>query len=315
MVANATLAPEDVESERAVVIDEIAMHEDTPDDAAYDACHELLWPGNPLGRRIHGDASRVRAITREQLAAFHAAGHGSAPLVVSAAGNVDHDAVVDLVARLFGERPAPREAVWAIPDVAPGGLSAVVRDLEQVHVVYGTTGIPRGDERRWPLSILNVALGGGMSSRLFQEIRERRGLAYAIASGHQAFSDAGAFTVYAGCSADHVGEVLSITRDQIAAVVQEGITEEELRRAVGHVRGSLISSLDEAASLMSHIGKSELCLRRTLTTQEMIDRVEAVTLGDVHAIARELLAGKPWSLSVLGPAVPVDMTAFVGEAA
>jgi len=316
LVQNASLAPDDVEAERSVVLEEIAMHEDTPDDIVFDVFHETIWPDHPLGRRVQGLPSTVEQMSREAIAGFFHRYYTGDNIVVAASGEVDHAQVVNLVDAAFRARSTPRSirAPGAPPPVA-GSLVVHERDIEQAHLVYGTQGIARSDGRRWALGLLNVILGGGMSSRLFQEIREKRGLAYAISSGHLGYSETGVFNIYAGCSTENVGEVLSIIREQLGVITTAGITEEELARAVGHVRGSLVLSMEEPGAAMSHLGKSELCLGEILTTREMIARVEAVTLDDVRRVGADVLAGASWSLVVLGPALAVDVSSFVGAAA
>ncbi|TMK84624.1 MAG: insulinase family protein, partial [Actinobacteria bacterium] len=211
LVQNASLAPDDVEAERSVVLEEIAMHEDTPDDIVFDVFHETIWPDHPLGRRVQGLPGTVEQMSREAIAGFFHRYYTGDNIVVAASGEVDHAQVVDLVDAAFRARATPRSirAPGAPPPVA-GSLVVHERDIEQAHLVYGTQGIARSDGRRWALGLLNVILGGGMSSRLFQEIREKRGLAYAISSGHLGYSETGVFNIYAGCSTENVGEVLSI---------------------------------------------------------------------------------------------------------
>jgi predicted Zn-dependent peptidase len=316
LVQHASLAPADVEAERSVVLEEIAMHEDTPDDIVFDVFHETLWPEHPLGRRVQGRSDTVERMPRDGIASFYTDCYTPDNIVVAASGDVEHDAIVDLVARAFGSSgtPKPPRAAGEAPQVA-GTLAVHERDIEQAHLVYGTRGIPRNDERRWALGLLNVALGGGMSSRLFQEIREKRGLAYAVSSGHQGYAETGAFSIYVGCSTENVSAVMGIVREQLDAVIANGITEEELARAMGHVRGSLVLSMEEPGALMSHLGKSELTLGEILTMEDMIARVEAVTLDDVRAAAKGVLATEPWSLVILGPALAADVSSFVGAAA
>ena len=316
LVQNASLAPDDVEAERSVVLEEIAMHEDTPDDIVFDVFHETIWPEHPLGRRVQGLPGTVEQMSRDAIAGFFHRYYTGDNIVVAASGEVEHERVVDLVADAFTSRamPQPVRAPGAPPSVT-GSLVVHERDIEQAHLVYGTQGIARADDRRWALGLMNVILGGGMSSRLFQEIREKRGLAYAISSGHVGYSETGIFNIYAGCSTENIAEVLSIIREQLGAITASGISEEELARAVGHVRGSLVLSMEEPGALMSHLGKSELCLGEILTTEEMIARVESVTLDDVRSAAAAVLGGAPWSLVVLGPALAVDVSGFVGAAA
>jgi predicted Zn-dependent peptidase len=316
LVQNASLAPDDVEAERSVVLEEIAMHEDTPDDIVFDVFHETIWPQHPLGRRVQGLPDTVAQMSRDAIASFFHRYYTGDNIVVAASGEVEHQQVVDLVAEAFAARatPQPIRAPGAPPSVA-GSLVVHERDIEQAHLVYGTQGIARADDRRWALGLLNVIFGGGMSSRLFQEIREKRGLAYAVSSGHLGYTETGAFNIYAGCSTENVGEVLAIIREQLGAITTSGISDEELARAVGHVRGSLVLSMEEPGASMSHLGKSELCLGEILTMEQMIARVESVTQDQIREVAASVLGGAPWSLVVLGPALAVDVSSFVGAAA
>jgi predicted Zn-dependent peptidase len=316
LVQHATLDSAEVESERSVVLEEIAMHEDTPDDIVFDVFHETIWPAHSLGRRVQGFPSTVAAMSRDAIASFFHDHYTGDNIVVAASGDVEHGAVVDLVSAAFGDRRAPKSPRAAgDPPLVTGTLAVHERDIEQTHLVYGTPGIPRTDDRRWALGLFNVALGGGMSSRLFQEIREKRGLAYAVSSGHQGYAETGVFNIYAGCSTENVREVMSIVRDELGRMLDEGITEEELVRARGHIRGTLVLSMEEPGALMSHLGKSELCYGRILTVEDMIQKVESVTLEEVRDVARAVLSSAPWSLVVLGPALDADISGFVGAAA
>ncbi|MFN2613689.1 MAG: M16 family metallopeptidase [Actinomycetota bacterium] len=315
IISNARLDGDDVESERTVVLEEIAMHEDTPDDHVFDVFGELVWAGDPLGRPVQGTHGSIEGMPVERIASHYGSRFPSSELVVTAAGDVDHGSFVELVARAFGDDGVGRgAAVRAHPVVVSGALGVRERDIEQAHVVFGGAGIARGDPRRWALEVLNVAFGGGMSSRLSQEVREKRGLVYSIWSGSSMLADTGTFTVYAGCSPERLREVLSIVREQSELILRDGITQAERDRAVGHLRGSLLLSLDDPGARMSHLGKSELLLGEVPTAEEMIARVEAVTLDDVRAIAHEVL-GTPWSLALLGPVSEGDVRDFVGAAA
>ena len=317
MTREALLAPGDVDSERNVVLEEIAMHEDSPEDSVYDLFHEVLWPGHPLGRRVQGEPDTVRAVTRDQLVEWYGAHWRPEALVFAVAGSAEHARIADLVARAYADAPAAgeRPARAQDPPATRSGLIVRERDIEQAHVVWGTQGIPRTDDRRWALGVMNTVLGGGMSSRLFQEVREQRGLAYSISSGHQGYTDTGVFTIYAGCSPERTTDVLAIVREEVARVARDGITDEELERAIGQIRGGILVSLDEIGSLMIHVGRGEVQEGRVLPIEEMVRRVEAVTLDDVRAIAREVLTGQPWALALLGPAIEADLSPFTGEAA
>jgi predicted Zn-dependent peptidase len=308
---NARIDADDVESERSVVVEEIAMHEDTPDDIVFDLFQESFWPDQALGRRVQGTEDTVRAMSRDAIDEHYRSRYGE--IVVGAAGDVDHARLCDLVASSIEGRAATTARAGVVPRAVPQ-LSVEERDTEQSHLVYGAQGFSRTDARRWTVAVLNVAIGGGMSSRLFQEIREKRGLAYAVSSGHQGFADTGVYQVYAGCSPEHVGEVLRIARDQLGEVAAHGIDEAELARAVGHLRGATLLSLDDPSSLASYLGKAELVEHEILTAEEMIAKIEAVTLDDARRVAAELLGG-PWALTVLGPAFAADVSGFVGRAA
>jgi predicted Zn-dependent peptidase len=316
IVQHAALKDADLESERSVILEEIAMHEDTPDDIIFDLFNEAMWAGQPLGRRVQGFERTLTAMPQQTVADFFRTHYASGDIVISASGAVDHDRIVELTGRYFQSAgmPRPRRPREPHPPVT-GTLAVHEKDIEQVHLVYGARGIRRGDPRVWALAVMNSILGGGMSSRLFQEIREKRGLAYAISSGHHSYTDTGVFNIYAGCSANNVAEVMSITRDEIDRLRRDGATEDELRRAIGQVRGGLAVWLDEPSALMSHLGTGEICQEEILTLEEMIRRVEAVDMDSVHEVVREVLSGSPWTLVTLGPAMDLDVSRYVGAAA
>ncbi|MGZ6792978.1 MAG: M16 family metallopeptidase [Mycobacteriales bacterium] len=302
LVTSALVAPADVESERGVILEEISMHDDDPGDVVHDAFAEALFGDHPLGRPVIGTVDSIEALTAEAIAGYYRGRYRAPEMVVSVAGNVDHDAVVALVSAAFGDTgtsdPAPLRP-WAPPPPLSG---AVVEDrpTEQAHLVLGTHGLARGDERRWALSVLNNALGGGMSSRLFQEVREKRGLAYSVYSYASHHHDAGLFGVYAGCSPQRVDEVLQLCRAELDAVADKGLTDEEVRRAQGQLRGSLVLGLEDTGAQMSRIGKAELVHGEVLGVDEVLARIEAVTPDDVRAVADDVLR-RPLSLGVIGP--------------
>jgi predicted Zn-dependent peptidase len=232
-------------------------------------------------------------------------------MVVAAAGSVDHDVLVGLVEQAFAERltgdaaPAPLRA----PGPAPRAAAHVVvqdRATEQAHVVLGTTALRRDDPRRFALSVLSGALGGGMSSRLFQSVREERGLAYSVYSYTDAHADTGLFGVYAGCSPSKVGEVLDLVRTELAAVAERGVTDEEVRRAQGGLRGAMVLGLEDSGARMSRLGKSELVHEEVLSPEQVLERISAVTPDDVREVARDVLT-RPRSLAVLGPYGSADL--------
>jgi len=228
-------------------------------------------------------------------------------MVVAAAGNVEHRQVLRLVAQAFGnvlgapaEPDPPRVGVVHGLGGPARSLGVLHRSTEQAHVVLGSAGLDRFDERRYALGVLNNALGGGMSSRLFQEVRERRGLAYSVYSFASQYAGGGSFGVYAGCQPSRTHEVLSIVRDELAAVAAEGITEEEVERGKGQFRGGLVLGLEDTGSRMSRIGKHELTHGEHVTVPELLARIEAVTVDEVRQLAGDLL-NRPMCLAVVGP--------------
>ncbi len=308
MLTGSVIDPAEVDAERGVILEEIAMTEDDASDCVHDLFASTLLGGTPLGRPVLGTVETVNALTRDRVTRFYEQYYQPTRLVVTAAGNVDHDDVVRRVHEAFaqagaltrtaGAEPAgPRTGALEMP--AAGRVEFVDRRTEQAHLVLGMPGVSRNDDRRWALGVLSAALGGGMSSRLFQEIREKRGLAYSTYAYTAGFADCGMFGVYAGCRPAQVADVLNICRDELDQVVRHGITEEELGRAVGQLCGSTVLGLEDTGALMHRLGKSEVCWGEQLSVDDMLARISAVTLDDVRQVAAEVLGGRP-SLSVIG---------------
>jgi predicted Zn-dependent peptidase len=270
--------------------------------AGHDAFAEALFGEHALGRRVIGSVESVEALTSQAIERYYRGRYTAPEMVVSVAGNLDHDRVVALVGEAFGDRPAGTPAMLRAPD-APDRLSGVVvvdRPTEQAHLVLGTHGLPRDHELRWALSVLNTGLGGGMSSRLFQEIREKRGLVYSVYSYASAHADAGAFGVYAGCAPSRVEEVLRIARAELAMAAEKGLTDEEVSRAKGAMRGSLVLGLEDTGAQMSRIGKAALVHGEVLTLDQLVAKIDAVTPDDVRSAA-DLVLTQPLSLGIIGP--------------
>ncbi len=311
LVTSSVLRSEDVEVEREVILEEIAMNDDDPGDAVHDLFSAAVFGDSSLGRPVIGTPRSVEALTRGALAGYYRRRYVVPDLVVSAAGAVDHDELLALVRTAFGAAldgpatPARRRPVGPAPR---SRSSVVARDApgEQANVVLGTTGLRRDDPRRFALGVLSGALGGGMSSRLFQSVREERGLAYSIYSFTSSSADTGLFGVYAGCSPAKVDEVLELVRAELAAVAEHGITDEELRRSQGSMRGSLLLDLEDTESRMSRLGLAELSLDEQLSPDEELAHVDAVTGDDVRAIAGDVLT-RPLSLGALGPLGSADL--------
>ena len=309
MMTDSLLEAVDVEAEREVILDEIAMHDDDPDDVVHQLFAEQAYGAtSDLGRSIAGTEASIRALTREQVHGFYRRHYRPATMVVSAAGNVDHDDVVRLVEQAFGrggfldvlEEPVPVTGTGAAVPVTPG-RSSEKRPFEQVNVVLGMEGLRRDDPRRFALGVLNTALGGGTSSRLFQEVREVRGLAYSVYSfaGHHA--DSGLVGVGVGCLPGKLDAVLEVVRAELAKVAAEGISAEELSRGQGQLRGGLVLGLEDSGSRMARIGKAELVHTELLGIEEVLRRIDAVTLEQVREVAADVFA-RPEVLAVVGPA-------------
>jgi predicted Zn-dependent peptidase len=266
-----------------------------------------MFGDSPLGRPVLGTVETVNGLTRDRIARFYRKHYDPTHLVVTAAGNLDHGAVVRRVRAAFeragvlggdGTPLGPRSGVRTIRTA--GRVDILGRRTEQAHVVLGTPGIARTDDRRWALSVLNTALGGGMSSRLFQEVREKRGLAYSVYSYTDGFADCGLFGVYAGCRPAQVDELLRICRDELDKVAEHGLADDEVRRATGQLCGSTVLGLEDTGAMMNRIGKSELCWGDQLSVDEILRRIRSVTPDDVREVARDILGQRP-SLSVIGP--------------
>lgn len=308
MLTGSLIREEDVNVERGAILEEIAMTEDDPGDCVHDLFAHTMFGDNPLGRPVLGTVDTVNALTADRVRRFYKKHYDPTHLVVAAAGNIDHDKVVDQVRAAFEEAGAfrtpeavplaPREGRRALR--ATGRVEILDRRTEQAHIVLGMPGLARTDERRWALGVLNTALGGGMSSRLFQEVREKRGLAYSVYSYTSGFADCGLFGVYAGCRPSQVHDVLKICRDELDQVAADGLPDDEIARAVGQLRGSTVLGLEDTGALMNRIGKSELCWGEQMSVDDMLTRIEAVTPDDVRAVARDILGQRP-SLSVIGP--------------
>ena len=308
MITSSNISSEDVEAEREVILDEIAMHDDDPDDVVNNLYAEKAWGSTPLGRPIAGTVESIKSLTRAQIARYYRSRYVPENTVVAVAGNVDHATVVRQVRKAFSRnnfladtsvRPVPvRRGERARRSTT--GEVVVSRPFEQVNLVLGVNGLVRTDDRRYALGVLNAALGGGTSSRLFQEVREHRGLAYSVYSFASHHADAGVVGVSVGCLPGKYDAVLETVRGELAKVAAEGLTAEEVERGKGQLKGGLVLGLEDSGSRMSRIGKAELVYDELLTIDEVVARIEAVTVEDVATLARELFS-QPELLAVVGP--------------
>jgi predicted Zn-dependent peptidase len=294
------LRPEDVEAERTVILDEILMHADEPADLAGERWQEALFPGHALGRDTLGTASSVQRITRDDIRSFFDLHYRPSNMVVSVAGDCTHDAMArDLEQRFAGTRGGAAP-VRTAPGPDTVDLDVVRRSTEQAHLVYGMRSVSRFDERRWALSVLNHVLGGGLSSRLFQKVREQRGLAYSVWSERAAYQDSGSLAVVVGTAPEHADEVLQIVEAELELLAAEGITERELTVAKGNLRAEMLLSGEDSGARMSRLGASMLLHGEVLTVDQVLARMEGIDRADVLAVAQELVQA-PRTLSAVGP--------------
>ncbi len=308
IVTSALLRPEDVDAERGVILEEIAMRDDDPSDLVHDEFMIGMFGPTDLGRSILGTHETIAAVPRDAIASFYQERYRPEAMVVAAAGAVDHDAVVGLVAAAFTSAgwladdavrpmPARRGGPWVHTD---SGLRVFTRPTEPAHLSLGGPGVPGPDDRRYALGILATALGGGMSSRLFQEIRERRGLAYSVYAFSSGFSDTGILGAYAGCLPGKVDQVLKLATGTLDDVARRGITDEELARGKGQSKGSLVLGMEDTGSRMTRIGKADLLMGELPSIDVVLARIDAVTADEVARQAAAMLAA-PRSLTVIGP--------------
>jgi predicted Zn-dependent peptidase len=286
--------------EKKVIFEEINMVEDTPDDLVMELFTGAFWPDHPLGRPILGTKRSVSGFRRDELAAFFRSVYRAGNVVIAAAGHLEHDATSRLVRRHFGAlAPGGGTRDGGPPRPASRIVTRSKKELEQVHVCLGTPSYPQAHEDRYGVYILNTVLGGSMSSRLFQNVREKRGLVYSISSGVSAYSDAGTLTVYAGTSLDSVDEVVRLSLEELRRMKGEPLPEEELRRSKDHLKGSLMLSLENTGSRMSHLARQEIYYGRQFTMDEILGGIEGVQGGDVQRIANEIFQGE-LTMSLLG---------------
>ncbi|MEY2456422.1 MAG: hypothetical protein QOK06_1516 [Acidimicrobiaceae bacterium] len=305
VLAQPALRPHEVDAEREVILEEILLSEDTPDDKVHSLLAEALYPGHPLGREVLGDQASVEAMTRDDIDLFRRTHYRPANIVVAAAGLLDHAAVAEGIEHYLPDLekgvPPHREP----PTADPVPLVVGHRSSEQGHIALGWRALDQSDPDRYALSVANQTFGGGMSSRLFQEVREERGLAYSVYSATSLYSDSGLLMVYAGTAPARVGEVLSVIDDQVAALFADGVTEQELQVAKGYLEGSLLLGLEDSGSRMGRLGRSELSRGEVVPVDEHLSRIRAVTLDDVGRVLKRVLAG-PRSLAVVGPFTEAD---------
>jgi predicted Zn-dependent peptidase len=299
IVRHPALRPDDIDREKKVILEEIKMVEDTPDDLVHELFTQSLWSGHALGRPILGEPETVSAFNHQTLSDFFGRTYVAPNLLVVAVGNVEHQHVRDLVAGSFGTlSPMTAAAAQATPRVVPQ-VQIRSKELEQSHICMGVGSYPQHHDDRYTSYVLNTVLGGSMSSRLFQNVREKRGLAYAVFSGLAAYRDTGSLTIYAGCANEAVGEVIDVVVDEVRGM-KVTLPEAELRRAKDHLKGSLMLSLESTSSRMSNLARQELYFDRQFSLDETLDGIERVTREDVLRVAEDLFANGAMAATVVG---------------
>ena len=319
MLTSSLLDPAEFENERGVILEELAMADDDPADVANERLFEAVFGEHPLGRPIGGSPETILAATRDAVHEHYLSNYRPQDLVVTVAGAVDHDVLVAQVTRSLAL------AGWDLDEFAPPvgrrtgaaalitqgeALTIVQRPLEQVNMLIGMPGLVAADDRRVTMSVLNSVFGGGMSSRLFQEVREKRGLAYSVYSFAPGYSDAGMFGMYAGCTPAKAGQVAELMLSELNRLAEHGVTADEMRRASGQLSGASALALEDSDTRMSRLGRSEITLGEFADLDEALRRLAEVTADDVQELAKELVAG-PLSISAVGALAAETFSALV----
>ena len=299
ILMNSTFADDELARERAVVLQEIGQANDTPDDIIFDTFQETAYPDQPLGRAILGTTDIVSQMPRETLKGYIDTQYGSDRMILSAAGNLDHDALAGLAEKVFGSVTAS-QAAEPQAGVYSGGDNREVRDLEQAHLVMGFEGVGYDDDDYYPLAVLSTALGGGMSSRLFQEVREKRGLVYSIYTFSSAYQDGGLFGLYAGTGEEEVAELVSVVCDELKRVAADRMDGEEIARSRAQIKAGVLMSLESTSSRAERVARHLQIYNRIIPVDEIARRIDSVTAEDVRRVAERLLTSPP-TLAALGP--------------
>lgn len=307
LVLHPAFAADDVEREKKVILEEIKMVEDTPDDLVHELFTQSFWDGHPLGRPILGTPASVDGLTGELLRQYFDSTYTAGNLVVVAVGNVDHARLRELLLPTFGRLPSAASGVPGAPPASLAHAQVRTKELEQSHICLGTSSYPQSHADRYASYVLNTVLGGSMSSRLFQNVREKRGLAYAVFSNLTAYRDAGSLTIYAGCANDAVGELLDVVVEELRGMKQP-TPADELRRAKDHLKGSLMLSLESTSSRMSNLARQEIYFDRQFSLDETIEGIEQVTAVDLARVASELFTNGSLGATVLGQPDGLSLT-------
>jgi predicted Zn-dependent peptidase len=301
IVVSPRFTDDDLEMERGVILEEIKMVEDTPDDLVHEIFVTAFWDGHPLGRPILGTEETVNRLGREQILAHYAETFHPSNMIFCASGNVRPEQIIPFLEQAFPADPRrPIISQWNAPTPVQHVILREKRELEQVHLCLGSRGYPQQREERYAAALFNTVLGGGMSSRLFQRIREKEGLVYTVMSYHNGYLHGGYEAVYAACAPRNLKRVLALTLEEMRKIKQDGVTAEELAWAKLHLKGSILLSLESTVSRMSGIARQEYYFGRQFSPDEIIEHVESVTLDDILAAATTIVDAESLSLTLLG---------------
>ncbi len=308
VVSSPAFRPDEVDAEREVILEEILMNEDTPDDVVVTALYEALFPDHPIGRETLGSRESIEEMARDDIATFHSALYAPESVVVAAAGDLHHDDIVEGIAGLLadtgGSAPTDGPGAAVVERKPPAGevvpLTVVHRPTEQVHITMGWRGLAYDDDDRYALAVANQVLGGGMSSRLFQQVREERGLAYTVFSSPSSYQDTGSLMLYAGTAPDHLDEVLAVVSGITDDMAADGITDDEHRVAVGYLVGSTLLGLEDSGSRMGRLGSGMIVRNEVIPLEEQVARIRAVTVQDVARVTARIF-GDRRALAIVGP--------------
>ncbi len=308
MIIRPALSPDEVTKEQGVILEEIKMVEDAPDDLVHEIFAQQFWAKHPLGRPILGTPETVGSFASEGLRKYFSRTYVASNLVVSAAGNLEHAKLREMIERSFAELTSDAPSAPTVaPAITPGVVSRQ-KDIEQNHLCIGTPAYPQAHKGRYGLYLLNTILGGSMSSRLFQHIREERGLAYAVFSNLTAYIDTGTVTIYAGCAPEKTSEVVALAMAELRNLREQPVAPEELRRAKDHLKGSLMLGLESTSSRMSHIARQEIYFHTHFSLDEMLQAIERVTVDDIQSVARDLFVDGNLVATLVGPRTDAPIT-------
>lgn len=300
----------EIDSERQVVIEEINMNDDDPSDVAFENFTTAAFSGHPLEAPVLGTRDSIRGMTRDDIMGYWDRRYGAGSVVIAAVGHLEHQEIVDIVSDRFGQWSGPEVDHEYLPAEPSSRAVITRRDTEQAHILLGGKGLARDDDRRWAYQVLNHIMGSGMSSRLFREVREERGLAYAVYAFRLAYADAGAWGVYVGTTPSQADTALNVIRDELNKVMDEGITETEMERAKGSMRGGLALSLEDSNSRMVRLGRDELAGMPHLSTDERLEKLESVTREEVQKVAQEMYQSERL-IGAVGPFDDSDLDQYL----